>query len=78
MAGGLSVHDLTKTYPTAGGDLTVVSMLISEQANRLLDWPLASALAIVVLLLTIVVFALLRLSQLASRRRGKARAGAFA
>ncbi len=25
MAGGLSVHDLTKTYPTAGGDLTVVS-----------------------------------------------------
>ena len=61
-----------------GGDLTVVSMLISEQANRLLDWPLASALAIVVLLLTIVVFALLRLSQLASRRRGKAQAGAFA
>jgi len=25
MAGGLSVHDLTKTYPTTGGDLTVVS-----------------------------------------------------
>jgi len=58
-----------------GGDLTVVSMLISEQANRLLDWPLASALAIVVLLLTIVVFALLRLSQLASRRRGRTQAG---
>ncbi|CDX19706.1 putative polyamine transporter subunit; membrane component of ABC superfamily [Mesorhizobium plurifarium] len=61
-----------------GGDLTVVSMLISEQANRLLDWPLASALAIIVLLLTIVIFALLRLSQLASRRRGKARSGVFA
>jgi putative spermidine/putrescine transport system permease protein/mannopine transport system permease protein len=53
-------------------------MLISEQANRLLDWPLASALAIIVLLLTIVIFALLRLSQLASRRRGKARSGVFA
>lgn len=61
-----------------GGDLTVVSMLISEQANRLLDWPLASALAIIVLLLTIIIFALLRLSQLASRRRGKAQAGVFA
>lgn len=53
-----------------GGDMTVVSILISEQANRLLNWPLASALAIVVLLLTVVVFALLRISQLMSRRRG--------
>ncbi|TPL54316.1 ABC transporter permease [Mesorhizobium sp. B2-4-6] len=61
-----------------GGDLTVVSMLISEQANRLLDWPLASSLAIIVLLLTIIIFALLRLSQLASRRKGKAQAGVFA
>jgi ABC-type spermidine/putrescine transport system permease subunit I len=59
-----------------GGDLVMVSMLIQEQANRLLDWPLASALAIVVLLLTIVVFALLRGSQLASRRKGNAVAGA--
>jgi len=25
MAGGLSVHELTKTYPAAGGDLTVVA-----------------------------------------------------
>jgi ABC-type spermidine/putrescine transport system permease subunit I len=54
-----------------GGDLVVVSMLINEQANRLLDWPLASSLAIVLLLLTILVFALLRVSQLVSRRRGK-------
>lgn len=61
-----------------GGDMTVVSILISEQANRLLNWPLASALAIVVLLLTILVFALLRVSQLASRRRGKAQAGVLA
>ncbi|MEQ1955920.1 ABC transporter permease [Mesorhizobium sp. CN2-181] len=61
-----------------GGDRTVVSILISEQANRLLNWPLASALAIVVLLLTILVFALLRLSQLASRRRGKTQAGVLA
>jgi len=61
-----------------GGDLMMVSMLINEQANRLLDWPLASSLAIVVLFLTIMVFALLRLSQLASRRRGKSRAGVVA
>lgn len=61
-----------------GGNRTVVSILISEQANRLLNWPLASALAIVVLLLTIVVFALLRLSQMFSRRRGGARAGMLA
>lgn len=61
-----------------GGDRTVVSILISEQANRLLNWPLASALAIVVLLLTILVFALLRASQLASRRRGRAQAGILA
>ena len=60
-----------------GGDLTVVAMLISEQANRLLDWPLASALAIVLLLLTILIFAVLRISQLGSRRHGRARAGAF-
>jgi ABC-type spermidine/putrescine transport system permease subunit I len=61
-----------------GGDRTVVSILISEQANRLLNWPLASALAIVLLLLTIIVFALLRVSQLVSRRKGKAQAGVFA
>jgi ABC-type spermidine/putrescine transport system permease subunit I len=61
-----------------GGDRTVVSILISEQANRLLNWPLASALAIVVLLLTIVVFAVLRISQLASRRKGKSPAGVLA
>ena len=61
-----------------GGDRTVVSILISEQANRLLNWPLASALAIVVLLLTIIVFALLRASQLVSRRKGKAQAGVLA
>ncbi len=61
-----------------GGDLMMVSILINEQANRLLDWPLASSLAIVVLFLTIMVFALLRLSQLASRRRGKSRAGVVA
>jgi ABC-type spermidine/putrescine transport system permease subunit I len=58
-----------------GGDLVVVSMLINEQANRLLDWPLASSLAIVLLLLTIVVFALLRISQLISRRRSRTPAG---
>jgi len=58
-----------------GGDLVMVSMLIQVQANRLLDWPLASALAIVVLLLTIIVFALLRGSQLASRRKGRAVTG---
>jgi ABC-type spermidine/putrescine transport system permease subunit I len=61
-----------------GGDRTVVSILISEQANRLLNWPLASALAIVLLLLTIIVFALLRVSQLVSRRKGKAQAGVLA
>lgn len=61
-----------------GGDLVVVSMLINEQANRLLDWPLASSLAIVLLLLTILVFALLRVSQLISRRRGKAQSGILA
>lgn len=61
-----------------GGDLMMVSMLINAQANRLLDWPLASSLAIVVLFLTIMVFALLRLSQLASRRRGRSRAGVVA
>jgi putative spermidine/putrescine transport system permease protein/mannopine transport system permease protein len=31
-----------------------------------------------VLILTIIIFALLRLSQLASRRKGKAQAGVFA
>jgi ABC-type spermidine/putrescine transport system permease subunit I len=61
-----------------GGDRTVVSILISEQANRLLNWPLASALAIVVLLLTIAVFAVLRISQVASRRKGKSPAGVLA
>jgi ABC-type spermidine/putrescine transport system permease subunit I len=61
-----------------GGDLMMVSMLINAQANRLLDWPLASSLAIVVLFLTIMVFALLRLSQIASRRRGRSRAGVVA
>lgn len=61
-----------------GGNMTVVSILISEQANRLLNWPLASSLAIVVLLLTVLVFGLLRLSQLVSRRSGRAQAGILA
>lgn len=61
-----------------GGNRTVVSIMISEQANRLLNWPLASALAITVLLLTVLIFALLRASQLLSRRRGQSKTGVFA
>lgn len=61
-----------------GGNMTVVSILISEQANRLLNWPLASSLAIVVLLLTVLVFGLLRVSQLVSRRSGRSQAGILA
>jgi ABC-type spermidine/putrescine transport system permease subunit I len=46
-----------------GGSRVMMSILISDQANRLLNWPLASALAIVLLVFTAALFALLRLGQ---------------
>jgi len=39
-----------------GGQRTMIAVLIEQQASRLLDWPLASALATIVLALTCVLF----------------------
>lgn len=41
-----------------GGQRTMVAVLIEQQASRLLNWPLASALATVLLGVTCVLFAL--------------------
>ena len=46
-----------------GGSRVMISILISDQANRLLNWPLASALAVVLLAFTAALFGMLRLVQ---------------
>jgi ABC-type spermidine/putrescine transport system permease subunit I len=40
-----------------GGSKTMLAVLISQEASRLLDWPLASALATFALMLTALLFA---------------------
>ena len=39
-----------------GGQRTMVAVLIEQQASRLLNWPLASALATILLVLTCALF----------------------
>lgn len=41
-----------------GGQKTMVAVLIEQQASRLLDWPMASALATVLLVVTCLLFML--------------------
>ncbi len=41
-----------------GGQKTMVAVLIEQQASRLLDWPMASALATVLLVVTCLLFLL--------------------
>lgn len=41
-----------------GGQHTMVAVLIEQQASRLLNWPLASALATVLLVITCILFVL--------------------
>jgi ABC-type spermidine/putrescine transport system permease subunit I len=55
-----------------GGSKTMLAVLISQEASRLLDWPLASALATFALLLTAFLFAAYQVvRRLTTPARGK-------
>ncbi|MDF0661718.1 MULTISPECIES: ABC transporter permease [unclassified Rhizobium] len=53
-----------------GGSRTMLSILISQQASRLLNWPLASALATVALVLTAALFLVYKMARGATAKSG--------